>query len=425
MSQVVSIDAANQLALHRMRAADPVLVGVATVAEVIPGAHKRRLYHAGPPLTWQKMSGPMRGAVYAALMYEGLASSPEEADTLAASGQIEFMPCHVAGMVGPMTGVTSYSMPLYVVENRAPEADGGGNRAYSTINEGMGDVLRFGAYTENTVRRLKWIETVWAPVLKRILEAESEGVRLTTMIGKALQMGDELHMRNTASTSLLTNWLLTALIKIDIADETRREIARFLTERNDQLFLNVAMAANKAAADAADGVPGSTMIVAMARNGVDVGLRVSGLPGEWFTAPAPPVNGLYFPGYSQADACPDIGDSAIMETVGMGAFAMAVAPSIIQFIGIDRPQTAIEITDMMYEISVGEHERYRSLFHGGRGLPLGIDVIKVVETGIVPRITTAIAHKNAGVGMIGAGVAEVPFEVFADALVALDERGMG
>jgi len=349
-------------------------------------------------------------------MYEGLAKDAEEADTLAASGKVSFKPCHEVGMVGPMTGVTSYSMPLYVVKNGTH-----GNRAYSTINEGMGNVIRFGAYEQETVDRLRWIEEVYAPVLRRLVTQE-EAIDLSSYIGRALQMGDELHMRNTASTLLFRDFLHARLIQMDISSEELRKISRFISEKNDQLFLNLVMAANKASADAAEGVFPSSIVTAIARNGHEVGIRISGLPGHWFTAPAPPVSALFFPGYSKKDACPDLGDSAILEVMGMGALAMGVAPAIVPFLGLQGPEYALATTESMYEICHGEHSRYRSPYNDNRGLPLGIDILKVVELDRVPKVNTAVAHKDAGVGMIGAGVSEVPFQVFADALVGLDER---
>lgn len=411
-----TIDEANNEVLSRLQNAQPQLVDIQRVREVLPEADKHTLYHAGPPIDWNSMSGPMKGAVYAALIYEGLAQDAQEADSLAASGKVSFKPCHEVGMVGPMTGITSYSMPLYVVKNGAY-----GNLAYSTINEGMGNVIRFGAYEQETVERLRWIEKSYAPVLKRLIGQEGS-IDLSSYIGRALQMGDELHMRNSASTVLFRDFLHTRLIQMDLPPEVLRQISRFISEKNDQLFLNLVMAANKVSADAAEGVFPSTIVTAIARNGYEVGIRISGLPGQWFTAPAPPVSALFFPGYAKEDACPDLGDSAILEVMGMGALAMGLAPAIVPFLGLQGPENALATTEAMYEICHGEHTRYRSPYNDNRGLPLGIDIMKVVELERVPQVNTAVAHKDAGVGMIGAGVSEVPFQAFADALVALDER---
>jgi len=410
-----TIQEANDDVLERLRLAEPRLVDVKTVSEIVPDADAHTLYHAGPPITWESMSGPMKGAVYAALMYEEIASSPDEAEKIAAAGGIRFQPCHEVGIVGPMTGITSWSMPLYVVNNQKY-----GNFAYSTINEGMGNVIRFGAYEAETVDRLKWIEKSYAPVLKEVIHRE-EGIDLVSFIGKALQMGDELHMRNIASTVMFRDFLYARLVELDLPLTILREIAAFLSGKNDQLFLNLVMAANKAAADAADGIFPSSIVTAIARNGYEVGIRISGLPGRWFTTLAPPVDALFFPGFSQEDACPDIGDSAILEVLGMGAFAMGVAPGLVPFLGMHGAENALATTEAMYEICHGEHDRYRSAFNGERGLPLGIDIMKVVELQRSPKINTAVASKEAGVGMIGAGVSEVPLQPFVDALVALDE----
>jgi hypothetical protein len=415
----MSIQAANARALEQILQADPVLTDIRPAHEVISGMDRHTLLHAGPPITWPEMCGPMKGAVFAALKYEKLARNDDEAEKLADSGKITFLPCHTKQAVGPMTGVTSFSMPLYVVENRHA-----GNTAYSTINEGAGDVLRFGAYTEQTVTRLQWIETVLAPVLKRVIQ-NLEGLKLSALMAQALSMEDELHMRNLASTNLLLKAIIPTLIDVEHNHETLAQIVKFLTANNDQFFLNLAMAANKTAADAAHDIQESTLVTAIARNGVEVGIRVSGLPDAWFTAPAPPVEGLYFPGYSAADACPDLGDSAIMETVGFGGFAMAAAPAIVNFLGVPDVSAATAYTQAMYEITAGEQTRYTIPGLNFRGLPAGVDIIKVVETRIQPVINTAIAGKHAGMGMIGAGVAKVPLKVFEQALIAFDARYTG
>lgn len=413
---MMSIIEANNEVLKRLQTAEPRLVDITTVGAVAPEADKYTLFHAGPPITWEHMSGPMKGAVYAALIYEGVAGSPEEAGRVAADGKITFRPCHEVGMVGPMTGITSVSMPLYAVRNEKY-----GNIAYSTINEGMGNVIRFGAYEQETIDRLRWIETVYAPVLKDLVMREKDGIDLGAFIGKALQMGDELHMRNAASTVMFRDFLYARLIELGISTKTLCEIARFLSGKNDQLFLNLVMTANKAAADAADGIFPSSIVTAIARNGYEVGIRISGLPGQWFTTPAPPVDALFFPGFSKEDACPDLGDSAILEVLGMGAFAMGVAPALVPFLGMQGAENALKTTAEMYEICHGEHTRYRSAFNGERGLPLGIDIMSVVDLQKRPKINTAVASKEAGVGMIGAGVSEVPLEPFVEALIALDE----
>lgn len=409
------IQQANQEALKRLKSASPRLVDVCRAGDVLKDFDKKTILHAGPPITYERMCAPMKEAVHAVLQYEGLAEDRDSAAKLAASGEIRFVPCHERGAVGPMTGVTSWSMPLLVVRNETY-----GNYAYSTINEGAGDVIRFGACTENTIRRLKWIENVMGPRLKDAVKLMG-GIDLSAIMSQALSMGDELHMRNIASSMVLLHHIVPALAEVSQPQELK-EILDFLTSKNDQFFLNFTMAANKSAADAAEGVPHSTVVTAIARNGVEVGIRISGLPGRWFTAPAPLVKGLYFPGYTEEeDANPDLGDSAIMEVNGFGGFAMAAAPAIVRLIGIPDTDEAFAFTQLMRTITVGEHQKYTIPGQNFAGLPLGIDIMKVVETGTEPGLNTAIASKVPGVGMIGAGLSRVPFKAFADALVAFDE----
>lgn len=405
------IEKANEKAIKNMTEAQAVWVDIKPAHEVIEGMDKFTFLHSGPPITWEKMSGPMKGAVVAALKYEGLAENDEKAFELAGSGKLKFEPCHHYNAVGPMTGITSYSMPLYVVQNKMQ-----GNYAYSTINEGAGDVLRFGAHTDNTVKRLKWIEEVLAPEFKKLVHA-MDGVNLNLIIAQALHMGDELHMRNGSSTAVFIKNIISSLIDVVEDRNVLKEIIRFITTNNDQFFLNLAMCACKVSADAAHGIEYSTIVTTMARNGVEIGIRVSGLGDQWFTAPAAPVEGLYFSGFSESDANPDIGDSAIMETGGVGGFAMATAPAIVRFLGAGGAQDAINYTMDMYEICVAESTQYTIPNLDFRGTPTGIDIRKVVETGILPAINTAIASKEPGVGMIGAGVSRAPLEMFENALL--------
>lgn len=404
------VERANALAVSKLKNVMPYWVDVKSAHEAL-GIDKYTLLHAGPPITWEEMCGPMQGAVIATLKYEGLAVTDEEARHLAGSGKIHFAPCHHYHAVGPMTGITSFSMPLICVENRE-----NGNFAYSTFNEGAGDVIRFGAYGENTVRRLKWIETVFAPQMKKLVQA-SGGINLKAIISQSLNMGDELHMRNAASTNLFIKTIIGNLATVCENQTVLQECIRFLTVNNDQFFLNFAMSACKSAGDAAHGIPYSTIVTAMARNGVNIGIRVSGLNDAWFTAPAAEVEGLYFSGFTAADANRDIGDSAIMETGGLGGLAIAAAPAIVRFLGAGTYQDALRFTNDMYEITQSESEQYTIPNLDFRGTPIGLDIAKIVSSGVCPIINTAIVSKKAGVGMIGAGISRAPMLMFEKALL--------
>ena len=407
------VDAANREALARLSAAQPVLVDVRPAIEVVPGMTRDTVLHAGPPIAWERMSGPVRGAMIGALLYERRADSAAAAARLAASGRVRFEPCHHHSAVGPMAGVTTASMPVVIVENRAH-----GNRAYSTLNEGLGKVLRYGAYSAEVIDRLRWIETSLGPALGAAVRAAG-GVDVRGLIAQALQMGDECHNRNRAASALLVKTLAPHLAALDLPAAERVRLFAF-AGGNEHFFLNIGMAACKAATEAAHGIAGSTLVTTMARNGTDFGIRVSGLGDRWFTGPAETPVGLYFSGFSAADANPDVGDSAITETAGIGAFAMAGAPAIVQFVG-GTPAEALRATRLMYEITLGESEGYRLPALDFRGTPTGIDVRLVVQTGILPQINTGIAHREAGVGQIGAGLVKPPRACFEAALRALAE----
>jgi hypothetical protein len=404
--------AANDAALARLDAARPVLVGVGLARDLLEDMDDRTFLHAGPPIDWDAMSGPLRGAICGAAVFEGLAGDPEEAARRAAAGDFAFGPCHERGAVGPMAGVVSASMPMCIVENAEH-----GNRACCTFNEGLGKVLRYGANDAEVIDRLRWMRDVLSPVFARALRALGEPIDLRAMIAQALQMGDEGHNRNRAGTSLLLRELLPALIELDAPAGDAAAVARFIAS-NDHFFLNLTMPAAKAAADAAAGVHGSSIVVAMARNGTEFGVRLSGTGSAWFTGPSGMIDGLYLPGFGPEDANPDIGDSTITETVGLGGLAMAASPAIVRFVG-GRAEDALEATRSMYDITWGESGSYQIPALGFRGTPLGIDCRAVVHSGVLPVVNTGIAHREPGVGQIGAGLVEPPMEAFVKAVNAL------
>ncbi|HAP44089.1 MAG: hypothetical protein A2087_06310 [Spirochaetes bacterium GWD1_61_31] len=410
----VDIEAANAEGLRRILAAKPTIVGIGLARDVVPGMAQDLILHAGPPVSWEKMCGPLRGAVIGGLIYEGLAKTPAEAEALAASGQIRFDPCHHHDAVGPMAGVMTASMPVWIIENQTF-----GNRAYCTLNEGLGKVLRYGAYSEEVLERLRWMASDLAPILSDALQAKGP-IDMKSIIAQVLQMGDEGHNRNRAGTSLIIRELAPYLVMLDYPKEKIAKVLSFLNA-NDHFFLNLTMPSAKCTVDAAAGIEGCSLITTMARNGTEFGIRLSGLSGRWFTGPAGVVDGLYLPGFGAADAARDIGDSVITETSGIGGFAMAAAPAIVKFVG-GSPQDAIDITKRMYEICVGENNVYQIPVLDFRGTPTGIDVRKVVETGILPAINTGIAHKTPGIGMVGAGLVKPPENAFRDALIAFAEK---
>ena len=408
------IEEANQEAVSRIQRAKPTLIDVSLAGEAIPGMKRNMILHAGPPEPWERMCGPMKGAVIGGMILEGLAKNRQDAEALAASGDVLFEPCHHHSSVGPMAGVATWSMPVWVMENRTF-----GNRAYCTLNEGLGKVLRYGAFSEEVIARLRWMAEDLAPALKKALVRHGP-IDMKSMIAQALQMGDEGHNRNRAGTSLFIREIAPDLVMLD---ESREKIARILAfmHGNDHFFLNLSMPSCKCTVDAAAYVEGSSVVTTMARNGTEFGIRVSGLGDRWFTGPAGMVEGLYLPGFSARDAAPDIGDSVITETAGIGGFAMAAAPAIVKFVG-GSARDAIRYTQQMYEITVAENDSYQIPTLDFRGTPTGIDLLKVVETGILPAINTGIAHKEPGIGMVGAGLVHPPENCFHDALEAFAEK---
>ncbi len=406
----VSIDDANDEAVRRIMSGRPAIVGLGLARDVIPGMTDNTILHAGPPISWERMCGPTRGAVMGALVYEGLVDTPEAAAEMAASGEITFDPCHHHHAVGPMAGIVSPSMPVWIIENGEF-----GNRAYCTLNEGLGKVLRYGAYGDEVYDRLHWMADVLYPTLADAVD-RSGPIDLRSMIAQALHMGDECHNRNRAGTALLIRALAPAMARTCSDGERLAQVLEFI-DGNDHFFLNLSMPAGKAMLEPAEGIPGSTIITVMARNGTDFGIRLAGDPDRWFVAPAGIVDGLYLPGFTADDANPDIGDSTITETAGYGGFAMAASPAIARFVG-GTAQDALNSTLEMYEICYTEHEHFTIPAVEFRGTPTGMDVRLIAETGILPRLNTGIAHKEPGIGMVGAGVLRAPEACFMAAFDA-------
>lgn len=402
---------ANEEAVGRINAADPVLLDIAPAGEVVPGLAERMVLHSGPPVEWEHMCGAQRGAVIAMVLFEGWAPTPDDAIRLLERGEISLEPNHHHQAVGPMAGTISPSLPVFVVENRAY-----GNRAFCRQVERR---QQFGDYSEEALQGLRLWRDVWAPAIASGIR-HMGGLGLKTIIAKALQMGDELHNRPVAASSLFANVMAAPMIEAGVAGEHLVGTLRYLAN-HEVFFLSLAMAAAKASADPAVGIEHSTVVTAMARNGTQFGIRVSGLGDEWFTAPAPRIEGLFFPGYREADAGLDMGDSAITETVGWGGFVLGGAPGILSLVG-GTPEEAMRLSREMREITIAAHPTYRIPAFGFDGVPVGIDILKVVRTGVTPIIDTAIAHRDAGHAMIGAGLVRAPMECFEKALEAFSHR---
>jgi len=405
------IEKANEDAVQRLMAGEPVLVDIVPAGKVVPGMQDRMITHAGPPIEWQRMCGAQKGGVIGQVIYEGWARNVEEAKALLDKGAIRLEPNHHHQAVGPMAGTISPSAPVWVVENRAF-----GNRAFCRQVEGR---QQFGDYSAPALQGLALWRDVWAPALRQAL-LKMGGLNLKPIITQALQMGDELHNRHTASSSLFANAMAVAMVEADIPKSELLPTLKYVTNHN-LIFLGLAMACGKAIADPTVGIEYSTLVTAMCRNGVEFGIRVSGLGDQWFTAPAPAVNGLYLPGYSAADAGLDMGDSAITETVGWGGFVIGGAPGILPLVG-GTPEEALAYSREMKKITAAVHPTYRMPALGFVGAPLGIDIRKVVQTGITPIIDTAIAHRDPGYPIIGAGLTRPPLDCFKQALIAFGRK---
>lgn len=413
LDKMEEIEEQNARVAERIKNGAPFLVDVVPAHTVIPQLKDKVLLHAGPPMKWDDMTGPMQGSCVGAALFEGWADNEEDAHRMLENGEVDFMPCHDANAVGPMGGITSGNMAMLVVENRET-----GNEAYSTMNEGIGTVLRFGAYNEEVVNRLHWMKDVLGPTLSKALKKMDDGMNVNVIVARAIAMGDEFHQRNHAASLIFLKEVAPVIVALDDVDEKeKQEVIQFLAD-TDQFFLNVMMASGKAIVDGARTVKEGTIVSIMSRNGKDFGIRISALGDEWFTAPVNTPKGLYFTGYSEEDGNPDVGDSAITETIGVGGMAMVAAPAVTRFVGAGGFEDALKVSNEMDRITVSNNSNWSIPTWDFKGAPLGIDIRKVVETGIEPVINTGIAHKVAGVGQVGAGTVRAPLGCFEKALVA-------
>lgn len=412
-----SINDANQAITELIASGQPVLVDVVRARDVIGvlAGDSKVVLHAGPPIGFDDMPPPMQASCVGAVLFEKWAQTEDEARELLAH-EVTFTPCHHHDAVGPMGGITSPNMAVVVVENRLR-----GNRAYCTMNEGIGKVLRFGAYDAEVIARLEWMRDVLGPALARALRLAEGGLALTPLISRAITMGDEFHQRNIAASALFAKEMAPLLARTDLNRSTIADVLQFLSD-TDQFFLNLAMAACKSVMDAARTIEEGSIVTAMTRNGKDFGIRVSGLGDEWFTAPVNTPRGLYFTGYTQEQACPDIGDSSIIETFGLGGMSMIAAPGVTRFVGAGGFSDALATSDEMAEIVVGHNSNLPIPTWDFQGAPLGIDIRKVVATSITPIINTGIASLEPGVGQIGAGTVQAPLACFVKAVEALAAR---
>lgn len=411
-----TIDEANQAVIDKIVQSAPFLLDVVPAKSVIKELEGHMLLHAGPPIEWEDMTDPMQGSCVGAVLFEEWADNEADARKMLADGEITFAPCHHYDAVGPMGGITSGNMPVLVVENKTD-----GNRAYCTMNEGIGAVLRFGAYSDEVITRLRWMRDTLGPVLSQALQTMDDGLNINVLVAKAIAMGDEFHQRNIAASLAFYKEVGPIITRLSIDETKKEEVSQFLAD-TDQFFLNIMMAAAKAVMDGARMIEEGTVVTAMCRNGKDFGIRISGMGDEWFTGPVNTPQGLYFAGYSGEDANTDIGDSAITETFGVGGMAMIAAPAVTRFVGSGGFYDALNTSNEMSEICISQNTNFPVPTWDFRGICLGIDTRLVVESGVTPVINTGIAHKQAGIGQIGAGTVRPPLTCFEKAITAYAKK---
>ena len=421
MPEYETIDAANEAIAKKIIDAQPTLVDVVRAKTVIPELDGKLILHAGPPIAFGDMPDPVQGAAIGAVLFEGWAEDEATARRVCEE-EVEFAPNHHFGAVGAMGGILSGNLPVFVVENTTD-----GNRAYTTMHEGEGKVLRFGVYDESVGANLVWMRDVLGAGLSKALKLLPDGgLAVNPILAEAVTMGDEFHVRMAAASSIMFRELAPKLVQVGLSQDQLESVLNFLAG-NKNFFLTLGMAAGKAVLDAAATIQDGSIVTCLTRNGKEFAIRVSGLGDRWFTGPEDTLDTLYFPGFSDEDACPDCGDSAILEAYGLGGLVAVAAPSVQQLVGTGAGgfDEALATSEEQQEIVVANNPNMPIPNWNFRGIPVGIDIRKVVATGIAPLITTAVMHKKAGIGMVGVGKVRASMPCFTSALEALGENRGG
>jgi len=417
MTTYKSIDEANEAIAQKIISAQPTLVDVVAAKTVIPELEDKLILHAGPPIAFEDMPDPVQGAAIGAALFEGWASDEDSARRVCAE-EVRFAPNNDFRAVGAMGGILSGNLPVFVVENRTD-----GNRSYTTMHEGEGKVLRFGVYDESVGEHLRWMRDVLGVALSRALKLlPGGGLAVNPILAQAVAMGDEFHVRNTAASSLVYREIGPKLTQAGLPQRDLESVSEFLAG-NINFFLTLAMASAKATLDAAATIRAGSVVTCLTRNGREFAIRVSGTGDRWFTGPEDKLDTLFFPGFTEDDACPDCGDSAILEAYGLGGPIAVAAPAVQQMVGTGEGgfEDALATSEEQAEIMVAGNPDMPIPNWNFRGVPVGIDVRKVVATGIAPLITTAVMHKKAGIGMVGVGKVRASMPCFTAALEALSE----
>ena len=405
---------ANELAFTRLCEAEPVLVDVRPAVDVLPGMTANRVLTSGPPMPWEGYVGGQRDALIGGALFEGLATDPEDAARKFETGETVVDGCHDYGAVGSLAGIYTASMPVFVVENRAR-----GNTGFCNMYEGTDPRrLNYGVYDAGVRERLLFVQDTVAPVLAEAVRAAG-GIPLKPLMRRALHMGDELHSRNTAASLLFTRELFPHLLRLDSTMRSAVERTLAALTEDHYFFLRLSMAAAKCTADAAAGIEGSAVVSAMAFNCNNFAIRVSGLGGRWFTGPHASIDAKLFEGHTEDEIAWMGGESIIAETIGLGGFAQAAAFPLQQYQG-GSASAMVERNLQLYAITVGENLDYKIPYLGYRGTPTGIDIHRVVETGVLPVMDIGIAGRDGG--QIGAGIVRAPIECFEAAVAAYAER---
>ena len=391
---------ADVLAFDRVSVVQPFWKGFDSTSNHC-GLADNVFLHAGPAFkSVDAICQPILNSAAVGAVFEGLATDLDQALAMIKVGEIELRPAQDHGVVTPLAAVVTPHMPLHYVY------DGNHGRAVclTPINGGNGPAIRLGQRSQVAVEHLRWIN---GPVLDCLAAGLGEGLELIPFASAGLAAGDDCHGRTIEATRLLVAEI-DARSKAGIADD---DVRAFL-DQSPSMFLNLWMAASKCLMATANDIAEASLITAMGGNGVEMGVQIAGLPGQWFTAPASPPNGQIGDGLDESRRLGAIGDSAVVEAFGLGAMNIVESPEQMRALGAFAPA---DFENRIAALRVGGH-----LDFAAASPPIGIMARTVAAYGAGPMVALGIIDREGDLGRIGGGISDPPLAMFTAALAALE-----
>ena len=407
------IDEANEVVMNILLNGQPTWVDVRPALEVIPEFKKNLLLHAGPPIQPQDIVLALRNTLCGAALHEGLAKTFDEAWKMIEKGEILIDSAQDYSCSCGAAMVTSASTPVLVGKDTVFGGEG-----FSAIHPGSTPrCLRWGYYDDDIEKNLSWFCDIYGPALGEAVR-NTGGINMRAIMSRTAGMGDENHVRQTASSFALVLNLIPEVLKLDIPQ--RDDVIRALVDCSEKFYLHVLMAGIMGVLKSAKNIPMSTIMIAMGGNGTEFGLQFCGTGNQWFTVKAPKILGQFLnPTWTEEEMCGYLGDSCVTEIYGLGGLSAISGPAFVRLTGGSFAD-AKKRTEDARAICLGEHKFAPVPWDDYRGFPVGVDMRKVVATTILPTSHGGSTRLVGGQG--GAGSILIPSECFKQGLRAFHAK---